>query len=84
MAAIELVAKPKPDQYTEAAWLRSRFFHIKKSGGQVVYFDSVSGDQSLQCQHLIYHLMERGSDFKDAKAIVENAPQSTEGTSTRS
>ena len=74
MEAIALAtSNTKPDQYKEREWLRSRFFWVRKNGGSVLYFDSVSGDQSLQYQHLVYQLISRGNDYKDCDGIIAAA-----------
>ena len=74
MEAIALAtSNTKPDQYKERDWLRSRFFWVRKNGGSVLYFDSVSGDQSLQYQHLVYQLVRRGNDYADCKGIIAAA-----------
>ena len=71
MEAIALAtSNTKPDQYKERDWLRSRFFWVRKNGGSALYFDSVSGDQSLQYQHLVYQLISRGNDYADCEGII--------------
>jgi tRNA U55 pseudouridine synthase TruB len=72
MEAIALATKPSPDKHEEADWVRNRFFHIKTSGGQSAYFDSVTGDQNLQHQHIVYQLMERGNTFERSNEITTN------------
>jgi hypothetical protein len=72
MEALVLASETKPDKHKESEWVRSRFFHIKKSGGQAVYFDSVSGDQCLQYQHIVSQLIGRGNNWEAANEIAEN------------
>ena len=72
MVALAQISKAGTDQYSEQAWLQNRFYHLRNSGGQTFYYDSVTEDTTLTHQHLNYQLIKRGNSLESAKEIIKH------------